>query len=200
MPASRAAAGGVALILVASVLFGICGSLGKVVIQAGLSPVQVTWLRVVGVGVIAIAIALPVLRRLGQRPPWGGLILFGLTAIAGAQAFYFIAVERLPVGIALLLEFMGPIIVVAWVRFVRRTLLPRAAVIGTLLSIAGLSIVVEVWSGLRLDAVGLIAGAAAGPGPAAQMNRRGRRPPPPPGGGTQSEWGGRAPAPRPPCV
>jgi drug/metabolite transporter (DMT)-like permease len=87
MPASRAAAGGVALILVASVLFGICGSLGKVGIQAGLSPVQVTWLRVFGVGVIAIAIALPVLRRLGQRPPWGGLILFGLTAIAGVQAF-----------------------------------------------------------------------------------------------------------------
>lgn len=155
---------GVALVLAASLFFGVCGPFGKVVIQAGLTPLQVTWLRICGVGVIAIAIALvPLVRTLreGKRLPWGALILFGLTAIAAVQAFYFIAVERLPVGIALLLEFMGPIVVVAWVRFVRRTILPRAAVIGVLLSITGLCIVVEVWSGLRLDAVGLIAGSAA---------------------------------------
>ncbi|MEU6861237.1 EamA family transporter [Glycomyces sp. NPDC046736] len=155
---------GVALVLAASLFFGVCGPFGKVVIQAGLTPLQVTWLRICGVGVIAIAIALvPLVRTLreGKRLPWGALILFGLTAIAAVQAFYFIAVERLPVGIALLLEFMGPIVVVAWVRFVRRTILPRSAVIGVLLSITGLCIVVEVWSGLRLDAVGLIAGSAA---------------------------------------
>jgi drug/metabolite transporter (DMT)-like permease len=161
---SPRAALGVPLVLAASLFFGICGPFGKVVIQAGLSPIQVTWLRICGVGLIALAAAVvPLLRLRGndQRLPWGALALFGLTAIAAVQAFYFIAVERLPVGIALLLEFMGPIVVVAWVRFVRRTILPRAAVIGTFLSIAGLCIVVEVWSGLRLDAVGLVAGSAA---------------------------------------
>lgn len=161
---SPRAALGVTLVLAAAVFFGVCGPFGKVVIQAGLSPIQVTWLRVCGVGIIAlIAAAVPLVRvlRRGDRLPWGALALFGLTAIAAVQAFYFIAVERLPVGIALLLEFMGPIVVVAWVRFVRRTVLPRAAVIGTLLSIVGLSIVVEVWSGLQLDAIGLLAGSAA---------------------------------------
>ncbi|HEX2144772.1 MAG TPA: EamA family transporter [Glycomyces sp.] len=161
---SPRAALGVALVLIAAVFFGLCGPFGKVVIQAGLSPIQVTWLRICGVGVIAlIAAAVPLVRvlRRGDRLPWGALALFGLTAIAAVQAFYFIAVERLPVGIALLLEFMGPIVVVAWVRFVRRTPLPRAAVIGTLLSITGLCIVVEVWLGLQLDAVGLLAGSAA---------------------------------------
>jgi len=160
---SPRAALGVTLVLAASLFFGVCGPFGKVVIQAGLTPIQVTWLRICGVGLIAIAAAVvPLLRLRGkERLPWGGLVLFGLTAIAAVQAFYFIAVERLPVGIALLLEFMGPIVVVAWVRFVRRTVLPRAAVVGTLLSIAGLCIVVEVWSGLRLDAVGLVAGSAA---------------------------------------
>jgi drug/metabolite transporter (DMT)-like permease len=155
---------GVPLVLAASLFFGICGPFGKVVIQAGLTPIQVTWLRICGVGLIAlVAAAVPLVRllRRGDRLPWGALVLFGLTAIAAVQAFYFIAVERLPVGIALLLEFMGPIVVVAWVRFVRRTVLPRAAVIGTLLSIMGLCIVVEVWSGLKLDAVGLVAGSAA---------------------------------------
>jgi drug/metabolite transporter (DMT)-like permease len=161
---SPRAALGVTLVLAAALFFGICGPLGKVVIQAGLTPIQVTWLRICGVGLIAVAAAaVPLYRvlRRGDRLPWGALALFGLTAIAAVQAFYFIAVERLPVGIALLLEFMGPIVVVAWVRFVRRTVLPRAAVIGTFLSIAGLCIVVEVWSGLQLDAIGLVAGSAA---------------------------------------
>lgn len=161
---SPRAALGVTLVLAAALFFGVCGPFGKVVIQAGLTPIQVTWLRICGVGVIAlIAAAVPLIRvlRRGDRLPWGALALFGLTAIAAVQAFYFIAVERLPVGIALLLEFMGPIVVVAWVRFVRRTILPRAAVVGTFLSIAGLCIVVEVWSGLQLDAVGLMAGSAA---------------------------------------
>lgn len=161
---SPRAALGVTLILLASFFFGVCGSFGKVIIQSGLTPVQVTWLRVAGVGLIAvIAAVVPLLRarREGQRPPWGALAMFGLTAIAGVQAFYFIAVERLPVGIALLLEFMGPIVVVGWIKFVRRNPLPRPAVVGALLSVAGLCIVVEVWSGLRLDAIGLVAGSAA---------------------------------------
>ncbi|THV42113.1 EamA family transporter [Glycomyces buryatensis] len=161
---SPRAAFGVMLILLASVFFGVCGPFGKTIIQAGLSPIQVTWLRIVGVGLFAVAAAfLPLYRarKDGLKLPLGALALFGLTAIAGVQAFYFIAVERLPVGIALLLEFMGPIVVVAWVRFVRRNPLPRAAVIGTLLSIVGLCIVVEVWTGLRLDAIGLLAGSAA---------------------------------------
>ncbi|MCC3765586.1 EamA family transporter [Glycomyces sp. TRM65418] len=161
---SPRAALGVTLVLAAALAFGICGPLGKVVIQAGLTPIQVTWLRICGVGLLAVAAAaVPLVRllRRGDRLPWGALALFGLTAIAAVQAFYFIAVERLPVGIALLLEFMGPIVVVAWVRFVRRTVLPRAAVIGAFLSIAGLCIVVEVWSGLQLDAIGLMAGSAA---------------------------------------
>ncbi|MEV0647322.1 EamA family transporter [Phytomonospora sp. NPDC050363] len=151
---------GLALILWASLCFGVSGPLAKTIINAGLDPVPVTWLRVVGSGVALALVALPALLR---RPklPWTGLVAFGLAGVAGVQVFYFLAVSRLPVGIALLLEFTGPILVVAWIRFVRRTRLPRAAVIGTLVSLAGLAVVVEIWSGLRLDALGLLAGAAA---------------------------------------
>jgi drug/metabolite transporter (DMT)-like permease len=160
MPATKDASKGVVLILLASLCFGVCGPFAKSLIHAGLNPLQVTWLRVTGVGVILVIVAIPVLRR-GPRPKLWGLIAFGLTAIAGVQAFYFVSVSRLPVGVALLLEFTGPIVVVAWVRWVRRTRLPRAAVIGSLLSLAGLAVVVEIWAGLRLDALGLAAGAGA---------------------------------------
>ena len=160
---------GVLLILVASLCFGVCGPLAKSLIREGLTPLQVTWLRVAGV-CVAITITLTVGRRPTtrgrrrtpvRRLPWAGLIAYGLTAIAGVQACYFLAVSRLPVGIALLLEFTGPILVVAWIRVVRRTRLPRAAVVGALLSLAGLAVVVQIWTGLRLDALGLAAGAAA---------------------------------------
>lgn len=153
----------------ASTFFGICGPFAKVLIEAGLSPVEVTWLRVAGTGVILTMAAIPAIRTLvrrlrgsqGEPLPIRGMIGFGLAAIAGVQAFYFLAVARLPVGVALLLEFTGPILVVLWIRWVRRTRLPRAAVIGAVLSLAGLAFVVEVWAGLRLDALGLLAGAAA---------------------------------------
>src|SRR5690606_25423892 len=124
---SPRAALGVSLILLSSLFFGVCGPFGKAVIQSGLTPIQVTWLRILGVGLLAVAVGLaPFLRarRTGPGPPLAALALFGLTAIAAVQAFYFIAVERLPVGIALLLEFMGPIVVVGWVKFVRRAPLP----------------------------------------------------------------------------
>ena len=157
---ARSAGTGVPLIVLASVCFGVSGPLAKTLIHAGLPPVPVTWMRVVGAGLALAAVALPhLLRR--PRLPLLGLAAFGLAAVAGVQGFYFLAVSRLPVGIALLLEFTGPILVVAWIRFVRGTRLPRTAVIGTLLSLAGLAVVVEVWSGLRLDGLGLLAGAAA---------------------------------------
>ncbi|MGH8794906.1 MAG: EamA family transporter [Stackebrandtia sp.] len=161
MLSSRAAAiRGIVLILVASVCFGVSGSLAKPLINAGLTPLQVTWIRVAGMAVVMILLALPVLRRVSGAP-LAGLLGFGLTAIAGVQACYFLAVDRLPVGIALLLEFTGPILVVAWIRWVRRAKLPRAAVAGALLSLAGLAFVVEVWTGIRLDALGLLFGAGA---------------------------------------
>lgn len=160
MSTPRHASKGVGLILLASLFFGVCGPFAKSLINAGLSPLQVTWLRVTGVCVILLVAAIPVLRHRPRLPLWG-LVAFGLTAVAGVQAFYFVAVSRLPVGVSLLLEFTGPILVVAWIRWVRRTRLPRAALLGALLSLAGLAVVVQIWTGLRLDALGLLAGAAA---------------------------------------
>ena len=165
----RQASSGVVLILLASTFFGVSGPFAKALIGTGLTPLEVTWLRVTGTGAIIAVAAIPAIKSLIRQRrdssevilPLRGMIGFGLTAIAGVQAFYFLAVARLPVGIALLLEFTGPILVVVWIRWIRRVRLPKAAVTGALLSLAGLAFVVEVWTGLKLDALGLLAGAAA---------------------------------------
>lgn len=156
---SRQVTLGVGLILFASIAFGMSGPFAKPLMDAGLSAFEVTWLRVVGVSFLLIALAWPQLRRVNWSDvPWKPLIAFGVFAVAGVQTSYFFAVSRIPVGIALLLQFLGPILVVAWVRFIRRVQLPATAVTGALISVTGLAVVVEVWSGLQLDGLGVIAG------------------------------------------
>ncbi|WP_308282639.1 EamA family transporter [Pseudonocardia nigra] len=81
--------------------------------------------------------------------------------MAGVQVLYFAAVSRIPIGVAMLLVFTSPILVAQWVRFVRRTVLPARIWVGTVLALAGLAVVAQVWQGLRLDAVGLVTGVGA---------------------------------------
>ena len=150
---------GTGLILCASVFFGTSGALGKPAMTAGLSPEQVASARL-GLSalmlLIGVALVKPALLRV--RPgEWKLLAAYGLFGVAGVQLLYFVAVSRIPVGIAILLEFTSPVLIAFWVRFVRKTRLPRAMWLGIALAMGGLTLVAQVWQGLRLDALGLIA-------------------------------------------
>lgn len=153
--------------VLASTSFGAGGPFAKALIEAGFSPLQAVWLRLGGTVVVLVAACL-VLRRPGQlammrRSRWP-IVAYGFVAVAACQSLYFVAASRLPVGIAILLEFTGPVLVVGWEKFVRRARVPRESVIGVAVAMAGLGIVVQIWSGVRLDALGLTAGLAAGAG------------------------------------
>lgn len=95
------------------------------------------------------------------RGDWRLLVPYGLLGVAGVQLLYFVSAARVPVGVAILLEFTSPVLIALWVRFVRGTRLPRPMWAGIALAMAGLSLVSRVWEGLRLDAVGLAAGLLA---------------------------------------
>ncbi|MEV4171555.1 EamA family transporter [Nonomuraea sp. NPDC049709] len=155
---------GLALAFVSSVCFAFSGPMAKYLIAAGLAPMEAVWTRMAGAGLLLVAV-LAVVRPRALRIPSARLPFFALyavMAVAGVQALYFVAITRLPVGIALLLEFMAPVMVVAWVRFVRKLRLARAAYVGAVVAVVGLAIVVEAWQGLRLDALGLLLGLLAG--------------------------------------
>jgi drug/metabolite transporter (DMT)-like permease len=158
---------GVLFGVISSVAFGAGGPFAKALIEAGFSPLQAVWLRLIGTVAVLVALCL-VLRRPGQlttmvRNRWP-IVAYGLVAVAACQALYFVAASRLPVGIAILLEFTGPVLVVGWEKLVRRARVPRVSVIGVAVAMAGLAIVMQVWSGVRLDAVGLAAGLGAAAG------------------------------------
>ncbi|MEU6403210.1 EamA family transporter [Streptomyces sp. NPDC046985] len=145
---------GLGLALVSAVAFGGSGVAAKPLIEAGLSPLHVVWLRVVGAALVMLPLAVR-RRALPRRRP-GLLAGFGLLAVAGVQACYFAALSRIPVGVALLVEYLAPALVLGWVRFVQRRPVTRAAALGVVLAAGGLACVVEVWSGLRFDALGLL--------------------------------------------
>jgi drug/metabolite transporter (DMT)-like permease len=145
---------GLALALLSAFAFGGSGPAAKPLIQAGLEPLHVTWLRVAGAALVMLPLAWRHRGLLRERP--GLLAGFGLLAVAGVQACYFAALSRIPVGVALLIEYLAPALVLGWVRFVQRRPVSRAAALGVVLAVGGLACVVEVWSGLAFDAVGLL--------------------------------------------
>ena len=172
-PADPRRKAGLLLGITSSVFFSASGTFAKTLTDAGFSPLQAVWLRILGACVILLAATLPArgpksfaaLAR--DRSALGGVVLFGLVAVAACQAMYFVAASRLPVGIAILLEFTGPVLVVLYQRLIRRQQVRRTAFLGIGLAMIGLCCVVEIWLGLRLDALGLACGLGAGAGNAA---------------------------------
>lgn len=154
MHVSRRRNAGLGLALVSAFAFGGSGVAAKPLIEAGLDPMHVVWLRVAGAALILLPVALRH-RALPRLRP-GLVIGFGTLGIAGCQALYFAAIARIPVGVAILVEFLGPALLLGWVRFVQRRPVSRAAVVGVLVVVTGMACVVEIWSGLAFNPLGLL--------------------------------------------
>lgn len=154
MQASQGRSVGLGLALASALAFGGSGVAAKPLIEAGLEPLHVTWLRAAFAAVVMLPVAWHHRDLVRRRPAL--LAGFGLLAVAGVQACYFAAISRIPVGVALLVEYLAPALVLAWVRFVQRRRVTRAAALGVVLAAGGLACVVEVWSGLGFDALGLV--------------------------------------------
>jgi drug/metabolite transporter (DMT)-like permease len=154
---------GTVLIVLASVCFGTSGPLVKPTMDAGLSPQQVASFRIALAAVLLlafVAITRPKALRL-RKADLPLLVGYGLMGVAAVQLLYFAAVSRIPISMAMLLEFTAPVLVALWVRFVRRVVLPARMWVGTALALVGLVMVAEVWHGLRFDALGLLFGIGA---------------------------------------
>ncbi|MBD0707519.1 MULTISPECIES: EamA family transporter [unclassified Streptomyces] len=159
MHASQGRSAGLGLALASAFAFGGSGVAAKPLIEAGLDPLHVVWLRVAGAALVMLPVAWRHRDLLRRKPAL--LVGFGLLAVAGVQAFYFASISRIPVGVALLIEYLAPALVLGWVRFVQRRPVTRAAALGVVLAVGGLACVVQIWSGLSFDLVGLLLALAA---------------------------------------
>ena len=77
------------------------------------------------------------------------------------QWLYFVSIGRLPIGIALLIEYIAPILIALWAWSVFKEPIRRRIWVALVLAVLGLAVVVEVWSGLTLDGLGVTAALSA---------------------------------------
>jgi drug/metabolite transporter (DMT)-like permease len=155
---------GLALVVLGAVLFIQNAGVSRVTLRAGVDPVALTTLRVSGTFVVLLLVAV-LFRRDALRPPPGRLgllvVAHGLVGVAALQWTYFVAIDRLPVGMALLLEYQAPILVALWARFVQHERVRPRLWAGLALAWGGLAAATGIWRGLVLDGVGVLAGLGA---------------------------------------
>jgi drug/metabolite transporter (DMT)-like permease len=146
-------------LILGATLFAFNGVVAKVVLAEGLSPWRLTQVRSGGAFLILITFFLLFkrheLRATRQEIPW--LIAFGVVAVVLVQALYFVAIGRIYLGTALLIEFTAPIWILLFMRFVLKRQVDRLLWLALALSFSGLMVVTQVWKGLTLDGIGLLA-------------------------------------------
>jgi len=150
---------GYALLLTGTLFFALNGSVVKSILLSGVSAATLSETRAMGAFVIlfaAVAITKPRALRI-RRDEWKLLLAYGVIGVAMTQFLYFVAIERMPIGIALIIEFTAPIWVVLWVRFGRKQDVRGVVWVGLLLAVIGLALVAQVWQGFTLNGLGVAA-------------------------------------------
>jgi drug/metabolite transporter (DMT)-like permease len=151
---------GLTLALVSSASFGFAGPLGKSLLETGWSPLGVVLARLTGAGLL-LTVPLLVLTRRRTGGRLGTVLVYGVVAVAGAQVCFFNAVQHLSVGVALLLEYLAPVLLIGWT-WARTRQHPNAATaLGALLAMVGLALVLDVTGDARVDPVGVLWGLGA---------------------------------------
>jgi drug/metabolite transporter (DMT)-like permease len=159
VPRTARPALGYALTLAAAGFFAVNGTVSTLALtEAGIPPTQLTALRCTGaaiglLGVLAV-VAPGRLRVTWREVPF--LAVFGVVGVALTQFLYYVAIGRMPVGIALVFEMTAPVFIALYVWLVRREKVRSRLWVALLLSLSGLVLVAEVWQdGGSLDPIGI---------------------------------------------
>lgn len=148
---------GLVIAVIAAATFGLSGALAKPLLESGWSPAAAVTARVLIGGLVLAPVAI-----LSLRGNWTALwrarwrvVAMAVIGVAGTQLAYFGAIERIPVGTAVLIEYMAPLLLVAWAWARTRRTPKRVVLIGSVVAMAGLVLVVNPGGTARLDVLGL---------------------------------------------
>jgi drug/metabolite transporter (DMT)-like permease len=149
---------GLVFALGSALTFGLSGPLAKSLMAAGWSPTAAVTVRLAA-GALAMVVFATVV-----KPGWFGqalrhlkpVVLYGLIPIAGAQLCYYNAVSHLSVGVALLLEYTAPLLVVGWVWMSTKRRPSNRTLAGVATAVAGIMLVLGVFDGLTSAHINLV--------------------------------------------
>jgi drug/metabolite transporter (DMT)-like permease len=161
---TRRPALGYAMVLTAATLWAVNGTVSKVLLVSGGVPAErLTEVRATGAFLFLVAVLLvfrrATLRVTPRELPF--LVAFGVFGLAFVAWLYFVAIERLEIGVALLIQYVAPVLVALWARYVLREPVRRRIWAALVLAVGGLALLVQIWRGLELDGIGLLASLGA---------------------------------------
>lgn len=155
---------GIGLCALAAVLWAASATVARRLIDDGTSPLELTEARALVAAVAFWLIAAPRRRPRGARSSRPSVLALGAT-IAAVNLTYFLAIERLPVAIAVIVQYTAPALVVVYDLIVERRRPSRATVlvlIGVLTGVALISDAAGAFSGSGgLDPIGVTFAAAS---------------------------------------
>ena len=161
---TRRPALGYAMVLTAATLWALNGAVSKVILQSGgVSSERLTEVRATGAFLLLFAVLLvwrrSTLRVTLRELPF--LAIFGVAGLAFVAWFYFVAIERLEIGIALLIQYVAPVLVALYARYVLHEPVRRRIWAALALALIGLALLLQLWQGLVLDGIGVLASIGA---------------------------------------
>ena len=149
---------GYLLAAVAAAMFAVNGSIAKLLIEDGVEPAHLSQLRVtVAFVMLGGALLLVDRRRLRiARADVPRMAWLGFAGVAIVQLSYFLAIERMPISVALVIQFTGPAMVLLWLRLAHGRRLKPSLYGAVALSVAGSALVVEVFDAGSIDGLGVV--------------------------------------------
>ena len=144
-------------LVLGSLFFAISSIPAKLAMESGLSAFRLTQIRTIGAFLVLFSyVYLKNKQSLRiNRKELPILIAFGVFGFAAVNLFYFLAIQRLNVGVALIIEFTAPIWIALWMRFIQKKIVSRLMWWGLVVGLTGLVLIAQVWRGLTLDGLGV---------------------------------------------
>jgi len=141
-----------------SLFFAVSSIPAKLAMESGISALRLTQIRTVGAFLILFLYVYLKNKKslkinIKELPI---LVIFGLFGFAAVNVFYFLAILKLNVGIALIIEFTAPIWIALWMRFIQKKIVSKLMWWGLVVGLTGLVLIAQVWRGLTLDGFGVI--------------------------------------------
>jgi drug/metabolite transporter (DMT)-like permease len=150
---------GILLILSAAVLFGINGSLSRLLFDNGVTPVTLVEFRMI-IGGLCLFGFLGIQQRQTlklSRRAFGWIIAFGLS-MALVTYTYFVSISRVPIAVTLVIQFTAPAWLMLGGSLWRRRVPSWYVLVAGALAVGGVVLVTGIWqqSLNGLDGIGLL--------------------------------------------
>ncbi len=146
---------GLTLAVVAALVFGVSGAVAGGLFEE-LSPTRVTEARAFA---IAIALLPYVIYKGAPRvgKAWPALLAFG-AVLAGVTFTFYWALEMLGVGPGATVQFVAPVFVLLWMRFVQHRPVAPIAWAASVTAVSGVAMVTQAWEVSSLEPLAVAAG------------------------------------------